>query len=81
MEKLYSELKSVWPTYSDEARDNWVILLGGKKDKSEVMALFDIFSEERKRDKRKDQMKIYEENLKNCCIERVKIQQQIANGY
>ena len=37
--KLYSELKSVWSTYSDEARDNWAMILGGKKDKSEVMAL------------------------------------------
>jgi len=39
MEKLYSELKSVWSTYSDEARNNWVMILGGKKDKSEVMAI------------------------------------------
>jgi len=38
-DKLYSELKSVWPTYSDEARDNWAMLLGGLNGKSEVMAL------------------------------------------
>jgi len=39
MEKLYSELKSVWPTFSDEARDNWAMILGGQKDKSEIIAL------------------------------------------
>jgi len=39
MEELYSELKSVWSTYSDEARDNWAMLLGGKSGKSEVMVL------------------------------------------
>ena len=39
MEKLYSELKSVWDTYSDETKDNWAILLGGKNGKSEVMAI------------------------------------------
>ena len=39
MEKLYSELKSVWSTYSDEARDDLAMILSGKKDKSEVMAL------------------------------------------
>ena len=39
MEKLYSELKSVWPTFSDEARDNWAMILGGKNGKSEVMAI------------------------------------------
>ena len=38
-DKLYCELKSVWPTYSDEARDNWAMMLGGKNGKSEVMAL------------------------------------------
>ena len=38
-DNLYSELKSVWPTYSDEARDNWAMLLGGLNGKSEVMAL------------------------------------------
>jgi len=40
-DKLYCELKSVWSTYSDEARDNWAMLLGGKNGKSEVMALMD----------------------------------------
>jgi len=39
MEELYSELKSVWSTFSDEARDNWAMLLGGLKGKSEVIAL------------------------------------------
>jgi len=39
MEKLYSELKSVWSTFSDEARDNWAILLGCLNGKSEVMAI------------------------------------------
>jgi len=39
MEKLYSELKSVWSTYSEKTRDNWAMLLGGLKGKSEVMAL------------------------------------------
>jgi len=39
MEELYSELKSVWFTYSDEARDNWAMLLGGLNGKSEVIAL------------------------------------------
>jgi len=38
-DKLYCELKSVWPTYSDEARDNWAMILGGKNGKSEVIAL------------------------------------------
>jgi len=38
-DKLYCELKSVWPTYSDEAKENWAILLGGKNSKSEVMVL------------------------------------------
>ena len=38
-DKLYSELKSVWSTFSDEARDNWAMLLGGLKGKSEVIAL------------------------------------------
>jgi len=38
-DNLYSELQSVWSTYSDEARDNWAMLLGGLKDKSEIMAL------------------------------------------
>ena len=39
MEELYSELKSVWSTYSEKTRDNWVMLLGGLKGKSEIMAL------------------------------------------
>jgi len=39
MEELYSELKSVWSTYSEKTRDNWALLLGGLKGKSEVMAL------------------------------------------
>jgi len=39
MEELCSELKSVWDTYSDEARDNLAMILGGLKGKSEVMAL------------------------------------------
>ena len=39
MEELYSELKSVWPTFSEKTRDNWAMILGGQKDKSEVMAL------------------------------------------
>jgi len=38
-DKLYCELQSVWSTYSDEARDNWAMILGGLKDKSEVMVL------------------------------------------
>jgi len=38
-DKLYCELKSVWFTFSDEARDNWAMLLGGQKDKSEVMTI------------------------------------------
>ena len=38
-DKLYCELQSVWSTYSDEARDNWARILGGLKDKSEVMVL------------------------------------------
>ena len=37
--KLYSELKSVWSTYSDEARDNWAMILGGLKGKSGVMVI------------------------------------------
>jgi len=41
MEELYSELKSVWSTFSDEARDNWAMMLGGLNGKSEVMALMD----------------------------------------
>ena len=45
MEKLYSELKSVWSTYSDEARDNWAMILGGKNGKSEVMALMNTEEE------------------------------------
>jgi hypothetical protein len=39
MEKLYSELKSVWSTFSDEVKENWAMLLGGKKGKSEVMVI------------------------------------------
>jgi len=39
MEKLYCELKSVWPTFSEKTRDNWAMILGGLKGKSEVMAL------------------------------------------
>ena len=39
MEKLYSELKSVWATFSDEARDNWAMMLGGLEGKSEVMVM------------------------------------------
>jgi len=39
MVKLYSELKSFWPTYSDEAKENWAMLLGGLNGKSEVMAV------------------------------------------
>jgi len=35
MVKLYSELKSVWSTFSEKTR----ILLGGLNGKSEVMAL------------------------------------------
>ena len=38
-DKLYCELKSVWSTFSDEARDNWTMILGGKNGKSEVMAI------------------------------------------
>jgi len=39
LEELYSELKSVWSTFSDEIKDNWAMMLGGLKGKSEVMAL------------------------------------------
>jgi len=39
LEELYSELKSVWSTYSEKTRDNWAMILGGSKGKSEVMAL------------------------------------------
>ena len=39
MVKLYSELKSVWSTFSEKTRDNCAILLGGLNGKSEVMAL------------------------------------------
>lgn len=39
MEELMSELKSVWSTYSNEARDNWATILGGLKDKDMVMAV------------------------------------------
>jgi len=39
MENLYSELKSVWSTFSEKTRDNWAMMLGGKNGKSEVMAL------------------------------------------
>jgi len=39
MEKLYSELKTVWSTYSEKTRDNWAMILGGLKGKSEVMVL------------------------------------------
>jgi len=39
MEEFYSKLKSVWSTFSDEARDNWTMMLGGLEGKSEVMAL------------------------------------------
>jgi len=39
MEKFLNELSSVWNDFSDEARDNWAILLGGKNGKSEVMAI------------------------------------------
>jgi len=38
-DKLYSELKSVWPTFSEKTRDNWAMILGGLNGKSEVMAL------------------------------------------
>jgi len=39
MEKLYSELKSVWSTFSDEARDNWTMILGGLNGKNNITAL------------------------------------------
>ena len=39
MEKLYCELKSVWPTFSDEARDNWAMILGGLRGKNDIMTL------------------------------------------
>jgi len=39
MEELYSELKSVWSTYSEKTRDNWAMMIGGLKGKSEIMAL------------------------------------------
>ena len=39
IKELYCELKSVWPTFSEKTRDNLTMLLGGLKDKSEVMAL------------------------------------------
>jgi len=45
MEELYSELKSVWSTYSEKTRDNWVMLLGGLKGKSEIMALMNEVQE------------------------------------
>ena len=38
-DKLYCELKSVWSTFSEKTRDNWAMILGGLKGKSEVMAL------------------------------------------
>ena len=38
-DKLYSELKSVWPTFSDEAIDNWAMILGGQNGKSEVVVI------------------------------------------
>jgi len=41
MEELYSELKSVWSTYSEKTRDNWAMMLGGLNGKSEIMALMD----------------------------------------
>lgn len=39
IEELCSELKSVWSTFSDEARDSWAMILGGLNGKSEIMAL------------------------------------------
>jgi len=38
-DELYSELKSVWPTFSDEAIDNWAMILGGQNGKSEVVVI------------------------------------------
>jgi len=39
MEKLMSELKSVWGTFSEESKDNLATLLGGTKDKTVVMTI------------------------------------------
>jgi len=41
-DKLYCELKSVWPTFSEKTRDNWAMILGGLNGKSEVMALMSM---------------------------------------
>lgn len=38
-EKLIEELRSVWHTYSDEAKEDWAMLLGGKKDRDMIMAI------------------------------------------
>ena len=38
-DKLYSELKSVWHSYSYETKENWAMLLGGLNGKSEIMAI------------------------------------------
>jgi len=39
MEKFLNELSLVWNDFSDEARDNWAMILGGSKGKSEIIAL------------------------------------------
>lgn len=39
MKQFLHELKSVWSTFSDETKNNWAMLLGGMKDKNEVMAI------------------------------------------
>ena len=39
MEKFLNEVSVVWNDFSDEARDNWALILGGKNGKSEVMTI------------------------------------------
>jgi len=39
MEKFLNELSLVWNDFSEKTRDNWAIILGGLKGKSEVMAM------------------------------------------
>ena len=39
MQKFLNELSAVWNDFSEEARDNWAMILGGLKGKSEIMSL------------------------------------------
>jgi len=39
MQKFLNEISLVWNDFSEKTRDNWVMILGGLKGKSEVIAL------------------------------------------